>query len=97
MSGKPSKLDALKDPNYDLARELYVGLATHLYTAPSSPEHKKPEPKALAALCFRLAEAFETASRETPMMKEAMAAASKAAVKLDDIDMSGVFQDLTKR
>jgi hypothetical protein len=30
-------------------------------------------------------------------MKEAMAAASKAAVKLDDIDMSGVFQNLTKR
>ena len=46
----------------------------------------------LAALCFRLAEAFDAASRETPKVKAALEAASKAAVKLDEVDLSHVFQ-----
>ncbi len=68
-----------------------------IYSAPSSPEQKKPEPKAVATLCFRLAEAFEAASRETPKVKAAIEAASKAAVKLDEVDLSHVFQPSRKR
>lgn len=93
--GKPSA-DALQDPNLELAREIFIGMACRVYSAPSSAEQKKPDPKALATMCFRLAEAFEAASRETPKVKAALEAASKAAVKLDDVDLSGMFQTLKK-
>jgi len=78
-----------KDPNLELAREIYIGMAQRIYSAPTE---KKPEPRALAALCFRLAEAFDAASRETPKVKAALEAASKAAVKLDEVDLSAVFK-----
>jgi hypothetical protein len=78
------------DPNLELAREIYIGMAQRIYSTPA--EQKKPDPKALATLCFRLAEAFEAASRETPKVKAALEAASKAAVKLDDVDLSAVFK-----
>ena len=96
-SDKQARADALSDPNLELARELFVGMAQRIYSAPSSPEQKKPEPKAVATLCFRLAEAFEAASRETPKVKAAMEAASKAAVKLDEVDLSHVFQPSEKK
>jgi hypothetical protein len=89
-------LDAFQDPNLELARELYIGMAARIYSAPSNPEQKKPDPKAVAALCFRLAEAFEAAAKETPKVKAAMEAASKAAVKLDEVDLTSVFQGSTK-
>jgi hypothetical protein len=82
----------IKDPNYDFARELYVGMANRIYSKPSAPDQKKPDPKALAALCFRLAEAFEEAAKETPWALAARDAASKAAVALEEVDLSGVFQ-----
>ncbi len=82
-----------KDPNLDLAREIFVGMAARIY---SSAAEKKPDPKALATLCFRLAEAFDAASRETPKVKAALEAASKAAVKLDEVDLSGVFKSPNK-
>jgi hypothetical protein len=81
-----------KDPNLELARALFIGMAQRIYSAPSTPEQKKPDPKVLATLCFRLAEAFEAAARETPKVKAAMEAASKAAVKLDEVDLTHVFQ-----
>ena len=95
-SAKKEQADALRDPNLELAREIYIGLAARIYSAPSNPEQKKPDPKALATMCFRLAEAFEAASHETPKVKAAMEAATKAAVKLDDVDLSSVFQGSTK-
>jgi hypothetical protein len=82
----------MTDPNAELARELFISLASRIYAAPPSPEQKKPDPKAVANLCFRLAEAFDAASRETPRMKAAMAAASKASVKIGDVDLSSVFE-----
>ena len=88
--------ESLKDPNLELAREIFIGMAQRIYSAPSSPEQKKPDPKALATLCFRLAEAFEAASHETPKVKAALEAASKAAVKLDDVDLSHVLQPSDK-
>jgi hypothetical protein len=94
---KPSAAaQAYTDPNLELARELFIGMAQRIYSAPSTPEQKKPDPKALATLCFRLAEAFEAASHETPKVKAALEAASKAAVKLDEVDMSHVFKSTDK-
>ena len=94
MSTKEVK--EVKDPNLELARLLFLGMAQRIYSAPSAPEQKKPDPKALAALCFRLAEAFEAASHETPKVKAALEAATKAAVKLDEVDLSHVFNPSDK-
>lgn len=88
---KKPAAQAFEDPNLALARDLFIGMASRIYSAPASPEQKKPDPKALALLCFRLAEAFDAASRETPKVKAALEAASKAAVKLDEVDLSHVF------
>lgn len=85
----------VKDPNLELARELFIGMAQRIYSAPSSPDQKKPEPKAVAALCFRLAEAFAAAARDTPQVKAALEAASKAAVRLDEVDLSHMIQSET--
>jgi hypothetical protein len=90
---KPDPKHSSQDPNLELAREIYIGMAQRIYSAPSE---KKPEPKALATLCFRLAEAFEAASHETPKVKAALEAASRAAVKLDEVDMSAVFKTSNK-
>ena len=81
-----------KDPNLELARALFIGMAQRIYSAPASAEQKKPEPKALATLCFRLAEAFEAASLETPKVRAAVEAATKAAVKLEEVDLSQVIR-----
>jgi hypothetical protein len=94
---KKSRIEALQDPNLALAREIFIGMAQRIYSAPSTPEQKKPDPKALATLCFRLAEAFEAASRDTPKVKAAMAAATKAAVRLDEVDLTHVFQPTEKK
>jgi hypothetical protein len=91
-----AKDSAYTDPNLELAREIYIGMAQRIYSAPTSPEQKKPDPKALATMCFRLAEAFEAASHETPKVKAALEAASKAAVRLDEVDLSSVFQATPK-
>jgi hypothetical protein len=93
---KKPAADPLKDPNLELAREIFIGMAQRIYSAPSAPEQKKPDPKALATLCFRLAEAFEGAAKETPKVKAALEAASKAAVKLDEVDLTSVFQGAPK-
>ena len=85
-----------KDPYYDLARALYIEMSGRIYGTLAGPEVKKPDPKALAAFCFRLSEAFEIASKETDRAKAAAAAASKAAVKLDEVDLTGVFKNLSK-
>ena len=93
---KPAASDEFKDPNLELARELFIGLAQRVYSAPVSPEHKKPDPKALATLCFRLAEGFAAAASETPKVKAALEAANKAAVKLDEVDISNMFEGTPK-
>jgi hypothetical protein len=42
-------------------------------------------------LCFKLAEAFEQATRETDRAQARITAANKAAVKLDEVDLTSVF------
>jgi hypothetical protein len=93
---KPAASAEFKDPNLELARELFIGLAQRVYSAPANPEQKKPDPKALATLCFRLAEGFAAAAGETPKVKAALEAANKAAVKLDEVDISSMFGEKSK-
>ncbi|HEU4350307.1 MAG TPA: hypothetical protein VFR66_00370 [Burkholderiales bacterium] len=88
---------SVKDPYIDLAERIFVQLSSRVYGTLASSEIKKPDPKALAAFSFRLAEAFEQASRETDRMKAKIEAASKAAVKLDEVDLSHVFQNTAKK
>jgi hypothetical protein len=87
---------SLADPYVELAARIYVGLAAAIYSAPKNAEQKKPDPKLVAAMSFKLAEAFEEASRETDRARAAAETAAKEKVKLEEIDLSGVFQNLTK-
>jgi len=94
----PAKASA-HDPQkayIDLAERIFVMLSSRVYGTLAGSEQKKPDPKALAAFSFKLAEAFEQATRETDRMKASIEAANKAAVKLDDVDLSSVFQATKK-
>ena len=81
-----------KDPYVDLAERIFIQLSSRVYGTLASSEAKKPDPKALAAFSFKLADAFEAATKETERMKAKFEAANKAAVKLEDVDISHVFQ-----
>lgn len=97
-SNAPAKASA-HDPQkayIDLAERIFVLLSSRVYGTLAGSEQKKPDPKALAAFSFRLAEAFEQATKETDRMKASIEAATKAAVKLDEVDLSSVFQATKK-
>jgi hypothetical protein len=85
-----------KDPYIDLAERIFVQLSSRVYGTLAGSDAKKPDPKALAAFSFKLADAFEQATRETERMKAKIEAASRAAVKLDEVDLSHVFQSTAK-
>ncbi len=94
MSGAPSKeapKQSAQDAYIELAQKIYIQLSARVYGTLSGTEQKKPDPKALAAFSFKLAEAFEVAITETDRMKASIEAANKAKVKLDDVDLSSVF------
>ena len=93
----PAKPSAAKDSYIELAERIFVQLSSRVYGTLAGSEAKKPDPKALAAFSFRLADAFEQAMHETDRMKAKAAAASKAAVKLDEVDLSHVFQSAAKK
>jgi len=97
-SNAPAKASA-HDPQkayIDLAERIFVLLSSRVYGTLTGSDQKKPDPKALAAFSFKLADAFEQATRETDRMKASIEAASKAAVKLDEVDLSSVFQSTKK-
>ena len=94
-AAKPAPPQA--DPFYQLAEKIYVGLAARVYGTLSGTDQRKPDPKALASYSFKLAEAFEAAYKETDRVKAALEAANKAAVKLDEVDLSSVFQSGTSK
>jgi hypothetical protein len=81
-----------KDPYVDLAERIFIALSSRVYGTLASSEAKKPDPKALAAFSFKLAEAFEAATQETERVKAQREAATKAAVKLDEVDLSNVIR-----
>jgi len=91
----PAKADPQK-AYIELAERIFVQLSSRVYGTLAGSEAKKPDPKALAAFSFKLADAFEQATRETDRMKASIEAANKAAVKLDDVDLSHVFQSTKK-
>lgn len=95
-TGPAKGASAPADPYYQLAEKIFVGLAARVYGTLAGTDQRKPDPKALATFSFRLAEAFEAAYKETDRMKAALDAANKAAVKLDEVDLSGVFQSVKK-
>lgn len=93
---KPSPQQALQDHWIDLAERIFVQLSSRVYGTLASSEAKKPDPKALAAFSFKLAEAFEAATQDTERVKAQHAAATKAAVKLDEVDLSNVIRGTGK-
>ena len=94
-AGKPAEgaPAEFRDPNLDLAKEIYIEMAALVYTGTAA---QKPDPKALAQMCFKLAEAFDAASKETPKVKAHLEAVAKASVKLDNVDLSSVFAESKK-
>jgi hypothetical protein len=80
----------------ELAEKIYIQLSSRVYGTLAGGDNKKPDPKALAAFSFKLADAFEQATRETDRMKASIEAANKAAVKLDEVDLSSVFSATKK-
>jgi len=84
-----------KDPYVEFAERIYVQLASRVYGTLAGGDAKKPDPKALAAFCFKLVDAFEAASNETPRRLAEIEARNKASVKLDDVDLSSVFKATT--
>jgi hypothetical protein len=86
-SAKPAPVPA-KDPYVDLAERIFVNLSARVYGTLSGSEQRKPDPKALATFCFKLADAFEAATNETPRRVAEIEAKNKASVKLDEVDVS---------
>ncbi len=87
----PPKQSSAQERYIELAERIYVQLSSRVYGTISGQDVKKPDPKALAAFSFKLAEAFEQATRETDRVRASIEAANKAAVKLDEVDLSSVF------
>ena len=92
----PEKHAPERDMYSEVAFEVFVGMASRIYSAPSAAGQSKPDPKALALLAFRLAEGFLAAEKETPRAKAVAEALSKARVNLDEVDLSSVFQSSAK-
>jgi len=80
-----------KDLYIELAQQIYVRLAARVYGTLAGTDERKPDPAALAAYSFKLANAFEQAASQTDRAKAAAEVASKAAVKVGDVDLSGMF------
>ena len=80
-----------KDPYVDLAERIFVQLSARVYGTLAGGDQKKPDPKALAAFSFKLADAFEQATRETDRMKAKIDAENKAKVNLNEVDLSSVI------
>jgi hypothetical protein len=87
----PVKNAARADPLAELAEKIYIQLAARVYGNLAGGDVKKPDPKALAAYSYKLAEAFEQASKETDRAKARIEAENKAKVKLDEVDLTSVF------
>ena len=70
------------DPIEQLAEKIYVQLCARVYSATG----EKPQPKAVAQLCFKLAETFIAANYEfNPTAVAAREAKNKASVNLDSV------------
>jgi hypothetical protein len=88
---KPAAGAAKREYYEELAERIFIGVAAQVYGSPVAAGQQRPDPKAVAVMCFKLAEAFEQATKETDRAKARIEAANKAAVKLDEVDLSSVF------
>ena len=80
---KPAAAAAV-DPIEVLAEKLYIQLCGNIYSASG----EKPQPKAVAQLCFKLAETFISANFDfNPNAIAAREATTKAAVRLDSVNI----------
>src|SRR6185503_2333455 len=93
---KEPQAGATREAYVDLAERIYVNLAARVYGTLSGTDQKKPDPKALAAFSFKLADAFEQATKETDRMKARIEAENKAKVNLNDVDLSSVIAGSAK-
>ena len=87
----PLKNAARADPLAELAEKIYIQLAANIYGSLAGGDTKKPDPKALAAYAYKIAEGFDLASRETVNARAAIEAENKSKVRLDEVDLSSVF------
>lgn len=72
------------DPIEQIAEKLYVAMCARIYSASG----EKPQPKAVAQLAFKLAEAFRAANYEfNPTAIAAREAKAKATVNLDAVQI----------
>jgi hypothetical protein len=83
-------------PYRELAVRIYVNLVSRVYSMPAAADAKRPDPKLLAAMSFKMAESFEAAEKETDRAKAINEAKAKAAVKLDEVDLTSVFESSKK-
>jgi hypothetical protein len=93
---KETPKDQHADPMGELAEKIFVALAGRIYGNLAGGDVKKPDPKALAAYSYKLAEAFEQASKETTRAMASIEAANKAKVRLDEVDLTSVFASVKK-
>jgi hypothetical protein len=93
MNPQPKTTDSLRD----LALEIYIGLASRVYAHPAEPEQARPNPKVLAQMSFKLAQAFEMVDREINPVAIAAAAAKAKAVAFTAADMAGIDLDSLTR
>ena len=84
---------ASAESHRELALRIYVQLSANMY---ATGTQNKPDPKALAAFSFKLAEAFEAAEKETDRGVAAAAKEAKEKVDLSKIDMTGMFANTKK-
>jgi hypothetical protein len=89
MNAKTATTDSLRD----LALEIYIGLASRVYSQAAEPEHARPNPKVLAQMSFKLAQAFEMVDREVNPVAIAAAAAKAKAVAFGEAEMAGIDLD----
>ena len=80
-----------RDAYVELAERIFVSLAARVYGTLAGSEQRKPDPKALALFSYKLADAFEEATAETPRRKAELEARRKAGVKIDEVDLSGIL------
>jgi hypothetical protein len=93
---KPGAAAPRPDPFRELALQIYIQFAARVYGSPAGADGKRPDPKTLAAMSFKMAEAFEAAEKETDRAKAIAEAKAKATVKLDEVDLSSVFASTKK-
>ena len=91
-SAKASAAPAAKDPYVELAERIFIALSARVYGTLAGTEQRKPDAKALATFSFKLADAFEQATNETPRRVAENLARDKAAVKIDEVDVSSFIK-----